>query len=68
MTKENILKIFVRDDLRDHWDVWNNELRLCKIRGEKNNYCVYPDHGHIPEARFNSLQECFAYVTSYYLI
>jgi hypothetical protein len=30
-----------------HWDIYNKDKRLCKIRGEAGNFCVYNDYGNI---------------------
>lgn len=31
----------------NHWDIYDREKRICKIRGEAGNYSVINDYGYI---------------------
>ena len=48
-----------------HWDIWNKNERLFRIRGGPGRYCVIGDHSknHIETQYFKTVQACMSYIT-----
>lgn len=46
-----------------HWDIYDKTGRLCKIRGEAGNVCVYNDYGDIKNKEgFKTVIEAMQYI------
>jgi len=51
-----------------HWDIYDKTKRLCRIRGEAGNFCVYRDYGDIESKEgFNTVGEAMQYICGHYM-
>lgn len=49
-----------------HWDIYDKTKRLCKIRGEAGNFCVYNDYGDFTNKEgFATVAEAMQYITNH---
>ena len=58
---EKYFDIHYRD--KGHWDIYNHKHRICRIRGEFGNFCVYNDYGNIKDKKgFTTVAYAMKYI------
>ena len=47
-----------------HWDIWQNDERIYRIRGGPGKYCVIGKHskGADQDNNFKTVQACMSYI------
>ena len=51
-----------------HWDIWDSEQRLCRIRGEKGDFCVLRHYSDIENKEgFSTVSDCMVHVLKHFM-
>ena len=51
-----------------HWDVWDKDQRLCRIRGEAGNVSVYRHYSDIQDkAGFATVSDAVQYIFDHFM-
>ena len=50
-----------------HWDVWDEDQRLCTIRGKEGNVTVSKHYSDIPNKEFANVSRATQYICDYFM-